>query len=93
MSQAVEAYRGITALEEFRHLEILRERAKHDEAQAINNAVKKAVKKAVKEAVKEAEENAEKRRDEHWEGVVEKKDAEIEKLRQLIASLQANNKN
>ena len=77
MSQAVEAYRGITALEEFRHLEILRARARHDEAQAIYNA----------------EKNAERRRDEHWNGVVAKKDAEIEKLRQQITSLQANKNN
>ena len=41
MNQAVEAYRGITAMEEFRHLEILRERARHDEAQAIFNAEKR----------------------------------------------------
>ena len=41
MSQAVEAYRSLTATEEFRHLEILRERARHDEAQAIRNAEKR----------------------------------------------------
>jgi len=79
MSQAVEAYRGITALDEYKHLEILREMARHDEAQAIHHA----------------EKNAEKRRDEHWQGVVAEKDAvitdkdaEIEKLRKLITSLQ-----
>ena len=88
MSQAVEAYRGITALDEYKHLEILRERARHDEAQAIRNA----------------EKNAERRRDEHWQSVVANKDAayattladkntEIEKLRQMITSLQANIKN
>ena len=98
MSQAVEAYRGITALDEYKHLEILRARARHDEAQAIYNA----------------EKNAERRRDEHWQGVVEEKDAalaeqnaalanknaviaeknaENEKLRHMIASLQANVKN
>lgn len=38
MSQAVKAYRGITATEEFKYLEILRARARHDEAQAIRNA-------------------------------------------------------
>ena len=38
MNQAVEAYRGITAEEKFQYLEILRARAKHDEAQALNNA-------------------------------------------------------
>ena len=41
MSQAVEAYRGITATEEFKYLEVLRARTRHDEAQAINNAKRK----------------------------------------------------
>ena len=43
MSQAVEAYRGTTALDELKrkHLKISREMARHDEAQAINNAVKR----------------------------------------------------
>ena len=40
MSQAVEAYRGITATEEFKHLEIIRARTRHDEAQALSNARK-----------------------------------------------------
>ena len=55
-----------------KYSEILRERAGHDEAQAIHNA--------------------EKRRDEHWQGVVAEKDAENEKLQQMIASLQASKK-
>ncbi|MCL2016800.1 MAG: Rpn family recombination-promoting nuclease/putative transposase [Defluviitaleaceae bacterium] len=41
MEQAIGAYRGIAADEEFRHLHILRERAKHDEAQALRNAREK----------------------------------------------------
>ena len=41
MSQAVEAYRGITATEKFKYYEILRARARHDEAQAIYNAEKR----------------------------------------------------
>jgi len=41
MNQAVEAYRGITATEEFKYLEVLRARARHDEAQALNNARRK----------------------------------------------------
>jgi len=41
MSQAVAAYRGITATEEFKYLEILRARAGHDEAQALKNAERK----------------------------------------------------
>ena len=38
MSQAVEAYRGVTATDRFKYLEILRERTAHDEAQALYNA-------------------------------------------------------
>ena len=38
MSQAVKAYRGITATEEFKYLEIIRARTRHDEAQALSNA-------------------------------------------------------
>ena len=71
MSQAVEAYRGITALEEYRYMETLRERARHDEASALAHAAKVEREK--------------------WQGVVADKDAEIEKLRQMIASLQATN--
>ena len=41
MTQAVEAYRGITATEEFKYLEILRARTRHDEAQALRNAERK----------------------------------------------------
>lgn len=45
MSQAVEAYQGITATEEYRSLERLRARTKHDEAQALHNARLKERKK------------------------------------------------
>jgi hypothetical protein len=38
MSQAIEAYRDITADEKFKYIEYLRERAGHDEAQALHNA-------------------------------------------------------
>ena len=34
----LKAYRGVTATDKFRYLEILRERTRHDEAQAIGNA-------------------------------------------------------
>ena len=40
MNQAVEAYRGITATDEFKYLEVLRARTRHDEAQALSNARK-----------------------------------------------------
>ena len=38
MNQAVEAYRGITATDEFRNLEWLRRKTMNDEAQAIYSA-------------------------------------------------------
>ena len=41
MSRAVQAYRGVTATEEFRSLEWLRRKTEHDEAQAMYNAEKK----------------------------------------------------
>jgi predicted transposase/invertase (TIGR01784 family) len=41
MSQAIQAYRGITATDEFKYLEILRARTGHDEAQALSNAERK----------------------------------------------------
>jgi len=41
MSQAIEAYHSITTTDEFKYLEILRERTRHDEAQALNNATKR----------------------------------------------------
>lgn len=38
MEQAVNAYYSITASEKFRGIERLREKARHDEAQALNHA-------------------------------------------------------
>ena len=73
MSQAVEAYRGITATEEFKHLEIIRARTRHDEAQALSNARKQGAKQ----------------RDVHWKGVVAEKDTIISDKDALIAKLQA----
>ena len=87
MSQAVEAYRGITALEEYRHLEILRARARHDEASALAHAAK--VEREKWQGVV-AEKNAALA---NKDAALAEKDAENEKLRQMIASLQANIKN
>ena len=61
MSQAVEAYRGVTATEKFKYLEILKERAQHDEATALRNA----------------EQRGEARSEKKWQGVVAEKDALI----------------
>jgi predicted transposase/invertase (TIGR01784 family) len=41
MSQAINAYYSITASSEFREIERLREKARHDEAQALHNAERK----------------------------------------------------
>jgi len=76
MVQAVEAYRGITATEEFKHLEILRARTRHDEAQAIMNAERRGA---------EAER-------EKWKDEKDQLDAENELLRQQLATFQANQK-
>ena len=72
MSDAIEAYRSITADEKFRHIELLREMAAHDEAQRMGNA----------------ERRGEERADAKWQSVVAEKDAEIERLRMELAKSQ-----
>ena len=101
MSQAVEAYRSITSLDEFKYMEILRERTRHDEASALAHAAKVEREKwqgvvaeknaalANKNAVIAYKDAALTEKD----AALMEKDAENEKLRQLIASLQANIKN
>lgn len=61
MSEAIGAYRHVAASPEFREIERIRSKARHDEAQAIRNA--------------------ERRRDEHWQGVVDEQAALIAELR------------
>ena len=73
MSDAIQAYRSITADEEFRHMELLREMAELDEANAMSVA----------------EERGEKRADEKWQGVVAEKDAENKRLMKENAELRA----
>ena len=41
IGEAIQAYRGVTATEEFRNLEWLRAKTRHDEAQALGNARRK----------------------------------------------------
>ena len=41
MSQAVDGYRAITATDQFKYLEELRAKTRHDEAQALRNAERK----------------------------------------------------
>ena len=77
MSEAIEAYRSITADEKFRHIELLREMAECDEAQALGNAERRGEKLGEKSA------------DTKWQSVVAEKDAENERLRQELAELRA----
>jgi len=64
MSQAIEAYRHVAATNEFKELERMRSKARHDEVSALNHARR----------VERQE------RDEHWQGVVADKDARIAEL-------------
>ena len=64
MSAAVQAYRHVAASPEFREIARLRSKARHDEAQALNNAKKQG-----------AEEEREK-----WQSVVDEQAALIAKL-------------
>ena len=77
MSQAIQAYRSITADEEFRHMELLREMAELDEAQAMYSA------KTQGERIGEERERVK------WQGVVAEKDAVIANKDAVIAELRA----
>ena len=80
MSEAIEAYRHVASSPEYRELERVRSKARHDEAQAIYNA--------------------ERKRDNHWQGVLDAaiadkdaaladKDAMLAEQARLIAELQS----
>ncbi|MCL1997858.1 MAG: Rpn family recombination-promoting nuclease/putative transposase [Turicibacter sp.] len=66
MEQAIQAYRGTAADEEFRYLERLREKRRHDEAQALRNA--RAIERKKWQGVVAEKDAA-------WQGVVAEKDA------------------
>lgn len=74
MKEAIGAYRQVTATDEFKELERLRERARHNEASALYNAEMKG----------------EKRANEKWQSIVAEKEAENEKLRKQLAEFQVN---
>jgi len=50
MQQAIEAYHHVSASAEFRELERLRDRTRHNEASALNNAERKGLQKGRREA-------------------------------------------
>ena len=98
MEQAIGAYRSITATPEFREMERLRSKARHDEAQALYQARL--------EGVRESDEKWQRTvadKDENWQRtvaekdaalagareVVAEKDSEIARLREQLAALQA----
>jgi predicted transposase/invertase (TIGR01784 family) len=64
MTQAIGAYRSLTATDEFKEIERLRSRARHNEASALGNARREG-------------EEAERQK---WQAVVENKDAQIAEL-------------
>ena len=52
MERAISAYYSITASEEFREIERMREKARHDEAQALHNAEQKGIQKGMQEGMR-----------------------------------------
>ncbi|MDR3296339.1 MAG: Rpn family recombination-promoting nuclease/putative transposase [Clostridiales Family XIII bacterium] len=76
MEQAIGAYRAVSASEEFRELERLRDLARHNEASALANAERKAT-----EIADAKWQGVVADKDAKWQGVVADKDAEIERLR------------
>ena len=75
MSEAIMAYRHVAASPEFRELERMRSKARHDEAQALYNAEKRG---------------AERERA-NWQGVVAEKDTAIAEKDTTIAEKESEN--
>ena len=72
MQQAIEAYRSITATEEFKTLERMRSDARRNEAAALGNARREGWREGQREGQREERSR--------WEGVVAVKDAEIARV-------------
>ena len=87
MEKAIGAYRQVSATAEFREIERLRSKARHDEAQALDNARRKAYREADEKWQKEHEEWQ--KEHEKLQSLVADKDAENEQLRRQLAELQA----
>ena len=95
MTQAVGAYHSITADKQFQYLETLRSRAGHDEAQALSNARKQGAKaeREKLQGVIAEKDSALAERDSalaEREAALANQKTEIEKLRQQLAAIQAN---
>jgi len=51
MEQVIEAYRSVSASDEFKEIERLRSKARHDEASALNNAERKGLQKGLQKGL------------------------------------------
>jgi predicted transposase/invertase (TIGR01784 family) len=87
MQQAIRAYRSITVTPEFREAERLRSIARHDEAQALFQARQEGARESDEKWQGEREKWQSER--EKWQGAVSDKDAENERLREQLATLQS----
>ena len=87
MEKAIGAYRQVSATAEFLEIERLRSKARHDEAQALENARRKAYRKAEEkwQSVIADKDSVIANKD----SVIADKDAENEQLRRQLAELQA----
>jgi len=76
MEQAIGAYRHISATEEFKEIERMRSRTRHNEASALGNARREGITQGITQG---AEQERSK-----WESVVADKEAEIARLRAIL---------
>ncbi len=81
MEEAIKAYRHVMATDEFKEIERLRSRARHNEASALGNARREGKAEGRCEG-KQAERKK-------WQNVVADKDAALAEQAALIAELQA----
>jgi len=98
MEQAIGAYRSVSATDEFKEIERLRSKARHDEAAALNHATEKERKKwegivnkkdamiSMKDAMISEKDAALSKKDD----VISEKDILISQLQAELASLQSN---
>ena len=86
LSKAVSAYRTVTTSDDFKELERIRARARHNEAQAIYNAEQK-LNEHWQGIVAEKDDHWQgivDEKDDHWQGIVAEKDALIARLQAMI---------
>ncbi len=89
MEEAIKAYRHVTATDEFKEIERLRSRARHNEASAIGHARREAKAEGRREGKAEGRRQGEQAERKKWQGVVADKDADLADKDALIAELQA----